>query len=76
MTITTAAATAAASIAATESEAFIVGMIVGLRDALTRREAMCAEHYTGEQYVADVRAAYAAEIAVYVDALAIVRATR
>jgi len=75
MTKTTAATTAVA-IAATESEAYIVGMIVGLRSALTRRETMAAADYLRDQYLPEMRACYEARIAIYVEALAIARAAR
>jgi len=78
MPTTTAAATAttAAAIAAAESEAYIVGMIAGLRAALTRRETMAAAEYMGDQYMPELRELYEARIALYVEALAIARAAR
>ncbi len=66
----------AAAIAAAETEAHIVGMISNLHNAMAFREAIAAQHYTGEQYITELRAAYIARIEVYVEALAIARAAR
>jgi len=68
--------TTAAAIAAAETEAYIVGMIAGLRNALARRETMAAADYLRDQYLPELRACYEARIAVYVEALAIARAAR
>jgi len=68
--------TTAAAIAATESEAYIVGMIAGLRSALARRETMAAAEYMSDQYMPELRALYETRIALYVEALAIKRVAR
>jgi len=68
--------TTAAAIAAAETEAYIVGMIAGLRNALARRETIAAAEYMGEQYMPELRALYETRIALYVEALAIARAAR